>query len=101
MLCTGPLETFIGNNDLHGTTTDHIIIHKENLHLIENCIVADDHCNNLSHHLPIFCTLSRRPEPTECYTNPTAHLAWNKINDEKVLKTYRRKVKGYLEEYHR
>ena len=57
MTCTGPTETFYGGNGLTSSTIDYIMIRKDNLQFVEQCCGVEDHGDNLSYHLPIFCTI--------------------------------------------
>ena len=56
-------------------------------HLVEECRVSGDHCDNLSYHLPIFCTICGMPiEFNENTKKCKRRFAWKTIQNEKILK---------------
>ena len=58
LFCTGPIETFYGQDGLITTTINHIFMKVDELSLVSDCSVQNENCSNLSFHLPIFCSLN-------------------------------------------
>ena len=58
LFCTGSIETFYGQDRPITTTIDHILMKVDELFLVSDCSVENENCNNLSFHLPIFCSLN-------------------------------------------
>ena len=56
-LCAGSIGTYFAECGSVQTTTDHILMRKDSVHLVKSCFVSDDHSQNLSYHLPIICCL--------------------------------------------
>ena len=55
--CKGPVETFYAQEGQVATTIDHILASPDDMMSIIDCCVQDEQAGDLSHHLPVFCTL--------------------------------------------
>lgn len=95
--CQGPIETFSACNGSQVTSIDHIMIRKDDLQLVKECYVADDHCDNLSYHLPIFCTICTPAVSFMTNDMRNCRVAWKTIKNEKVRERYRKSSKQFIE----
>ena len=97
MTCTDPIETFYGGNGLSASTIDHIMIRNHNLHFVEQCCVAENYGDNLSYHLPVFCTICIPMELKKTTRKPKLCLSWKTIQNRKILCRYQKRVKENVE----
>ena len=81
MTCTGPIETFYRGNGLTASAIDHIMIRKDNLHFVEQSCVEEDHSDNISYHLPIFCTICILLELKKTTIKPKPCHSWKTIQN--------------------
>ena len=93
--CRGPTETFYLCNGSQISSIDHIMIRKDDVHLVKECRVSNDNCDNLSYHLPIFCTICIPIELNKVTKKCKCRLAWKTIQNEKILKSYQEKSKEF------
>lgn len=95
--CRGPTGTCYSCNGSQISSIDHIMIRKDDLHLVKECRVSNDNCDNLSYHLPIFCTICMPIELNKVTKKCKRCLAWKTIQNEKILKKYQEKSKEFME----
>ena len=85
LFCTGPIETFYGQEGLIMTTIDHILMKVDDLQLVSECYVQNESCINLSFHLPIFCTLNIDCCSSGPNKRTKTQIAWKSINNSRIL----------------
>lgn len=104
-VCTGPVETFYSNEGTVATTVDYILVQKQSLSLIESCVSQmDDHCDNLSFHLPVACSIKINLMPPAASSqsknrrNFVRVSAWKVVQqDTAICQSYQDAVKCKLD----
>ena len=101
LFCTGPIETFYGQEGLITTTIDHIFMKVDELFLVSDCSVQNENCINLSFHLPIFCSLNIHllHHVRLNMIEPCNKISWKLIQSPKIHSKYQKCLEKKLESY--